>query len=99
MLILLVIRNLLKKLLIVSCGLKFNLFKILFLLIGMAFKDLYRAAREGFLVSSDLALRAQLTEFIDHKLVKIKRNIDSVEHLVIPLNNGLLKQFIEEYDT
>ncbi|OAD53930.1 Origin recognition complex subunit 2 [Eufriesea mexicana] len=65
---------------------------------GMAFKDLYRAAREGFLVSSDLALRAQLTEFIDHKLVKIKRNIDSVEHLVIPLNNALLKQFLEEYD-
>ncbi|KOX73262.1 Origin recognition complex subunit 2 [Melipona quadrifasciata] len=65
---------------------------------GMAFKDLYRAAREGFLVSSDLALRAQLTEFIDHKLVKIKRNIDSVEHLIIPLNNGLLKQFLEEHD-
>ncbi|CAD1469714.1 unnamed protein product, partial [Heterotrigona itama] len=65
---------------------------------GMAFKDLYRAAREGFLVSSDLALRTQLTEFIDHKLVKIKRNIDSVEHLIIPLNNGLLKQFLEEHD-
>ncbi|KAG6795306.1 origin recognition complex subunit 2 isoform X1 [Apis mellifera caucasica] len=65
---------------------------------GMAFKDLYRAAREGFLVSSDLALRAQLTEFIDHKLVKIKRNIDSVEHLMIPLNNGLLKQFLDEHD-
>ncbi|XP_050483080.1 origin recognition complex subunit 2 isoform X1 [Bombus huntii] len=66
---------------------------------GMAFKDLYRAAREGFLVSSDLALRAQLTEFIDHKLVKIKRNIDSIEHLIIPLSSGLLKQFLEEHDT
>ncbi|XP_076300972.1 LOW QUALITY PROTEIN: origin recognition complex subunit 2-like [Lasioglossum baleicum] len=65
---------------------------------GMAFKDLYRAAREGFLVSSDLALRAQLTEFIDHKLVKVKRNIDSVEHLVIPLSNTLLKQFLEEHE-
>lgn len=65
----------------------------------MAFKDLYRAAREGFLVSSDLALRAQLTEFIDHKLVKIKRNIDSIEHLIIPLSSGLLKQFLEEHDT
>lgn len=64
----------------------------------MVFKDLYRAAREGFLVSSDLALRAQLTEFIDHKLVKIKRNIDSIEHLMIPLNNGLLKQFLDEHD-
>ncbi|XP_033324873.2 origin recognition complex subunit 2 isoform X1 [Megalopta genalis] len=65
---------------------------------GMAFKDLYRAAREGFLVSSDLALRAQLTEFIDHKLVKLKRNIDSAEHLVIPLSNALLKQFLDEHE-
>ncbi|XP_043265638.1 origin recognition complex subunit 2 [Colletes gigas] len=65
---------------------------------GMAFKDLYQAAREGFIVSSDLVLRAQLTEFIDHKLVKVKRNIDGVEHLVIPLSKGLLKQFLEEYD-
>ena len=66
---------------------------------GMAFKDLYRAAREGFLVSSDLALRAQLTEFLDHKLVKVKRNIDSVEHLIIPLSNVLLKQFLEEHES
>lgn len=65
----------------------------------MAFKDLYRAAREGFLVSSDLALRAQLTEFLDHKLVKVKRNIDSVEHLIIPLSNVLLKQFLEEHES
>ncbi|KAK2576437.1 hypothetical protein KPH14_005770 [Odynerus spinipes] len=45
---------------------------------GMAFKDLYRIAREGFLVSTDLALRAQLTEFIDHKLVRTKRNKDGI---------------------
>lgn len=66
---------------------------------GMAFKDLYRAAREGFHVSSDLALRAQLTEFKDHKLVKVKRNFDGVENLTIPLSSGLLKQFLEEHDT
>lgn len=66
---------------------------------GMAFKDLYRAAREGFLVSSDLALRAQLTEFIDHKLVKTKRNIDGVEHLVIPLSNNLLKKFLDDQES
>ncbi|KAG7190071.1 hypothetical protein KM043_006209 [Ampulex compressa] len=65
---------------------------------GMAFKDLYRAAREEFLVSSDLALRAQLTEFVDHKLVKTKRNIDGIEYLTIPLDAGVLKQFLEEHD-
>ncbi|XP_063990360.1 origin recognition complex subunit 2 [Diachasmimorpha longicaudata] len=64
---------------------------------GMAFKDLYRGAREGFLVSSDLVLRAQLTEFIDHKLVKTRRNVDGAEYLVIPLNNSLLKKFLEEH--
>ncbi|XP_012235205.1 origin recognition complex subunit 2 [Linepithema humile] len=64
---------------------------------GMSFKDLYRAAREQFLVSSDLALRAQLIEFVDHKLVRTKRTIDGAEHLIIPLDKNLLKQFMEQH--
>ncbi|XP_039304147.1 origin recognition complex subunit 2 isoform X2 [Solenopsis invicta] len=64
---------------------------------GMLFKDLYRAAREQFLVSSDLALRAQLTEFIDHKLLRTKRTVDGAEHLIIPLDKNLLKQFLEQH--
>lgn len=72
---------------------------IISIFLGMPFKDLYRAAREQFLVSSDLALRAQLTEFIDHKLVRTKRNVDGAEHLTIPLNNDLLKQFLEQYQS
>ncbi|XP_072742850.1 origin recognition complex subunit 2 [Anoplolepis gracilipes] len=64
---------------------------------GMPFKDLYRAAREQFLVSSDLALRAQLTEFVDHKLVRTKRTYDGAEHLTIPLDKSLLKQFMEQH--
>ncbi|XP_058791170.1 origin recognition complex subunit 2 [Phymastichus coffea] len=63
---------------------------------GMSFKDLYKESREHFLVSSDQALRAQLTEFIDHKLVKNKRNFEGVESLIIPLDNALLKQFLEQ---
>lgn len=62
----------------------------------MHFKELYRSCREKFLVSSDLALRAQLTEFLDHKLVKSKRSIDGSELLQIPIGIGLLKQFLEE---
>lgn len=75
-----------------------SLYRILLIvqLLGMAFKDLYRASREAFLVSSDQALRAQLTEFIDHKLVRTKRNVDGVESLVISLEDGLLEQFLEE---
>ncbi|XP_011694511.1 PREDICTED: origin recognition complex subunit 2 [Wasmannia auropunctata] len=64
---------------------------------GMPFKNLYRAAREQFLVSSDLALRAQLTEFIDHKLLRTKRTVDGAEHLMIPLDKTLLKQFMEQH--
>ncbi|XP_053681620.1 origin recognition complex subunit 2 [Sabethes cyaneus] len=63
---------------------------------GMLFKELYSNCREAFLVSTDLALRAQLTEFIDHKLVKVKRTIDGAENLLIPIEAGLLDQFLEE---
>lgn len=35
--------------------------------------DLYTRCREKFLVNSDTNLRAQLTEFKDHKLVKVKK--------------------------
>lgn len=63
---------------------------------GLPFKDLYSKSREQFLVSSDLALRAQLTEFLDHKLVKIKRTYDGSENLVIPIDSALLQQFLEQ---
>ncbi|ALC47234.1 Orc2 [Drosophila busckii] len=65
---------------------------------GMPFKDLYSTCREAFLVSSDLALRAQLTEFLDHKLVKSKRSVDGSEQLTIPIEAGLLQQFLDEYE-
>ncbi|XP_037913037.1 origin recognition complex subunit 2 [Hermetia illucens] len=62
---------------------------------GLPFKDLYWLARESFLVSSDLALRAQLTEFLDHKLIKSKRTADGTEHLRIPIACNLLQQFLD----
>ena len=39
----------------------------------MPFHDLYQKCREAFLVNSDLTLRAQLTEFRDHKLIRSKK--------------------------
>ncbi|SPP88106.1 blast:Tudor domain-containing protein 1 [Drosophila guanche] len=65
---------------------------------GMPFKDLYSSCRESFLVSSDLALRAQLTEFLDHKLVKSKRSVDGSEQLNIPIDGALLQQFLDEQE-
>lgn len=65
----------------------------------MPFKDLFRECRQAFLVSSDASLRTQLTEFVDHKVVTIKRNnIDGIEYLNIPLDNSLLSKFLEEHD-
>ncbi|XP_013190320.2 origin recognition complex subunit 2 [Amyelois transitella] len=66
---------------------------------GLPFKDLYSKCREQFLVSSDLALRAQLTEFLDHKLVKMKRTYDGSENLIIPIDNTLLQQFLEQQNS
>ncbi|KAK4882005.1 hypothetical protein RN001_005324 [Aquatica leii] len=63
---------------------------------GLAFKDLYWSCREAFLVSSDLALRSQLTEYVDHKMLKVKRSIDGTELIIIPMTNNILQQFFDE---
>jgi len=62
---------------------------------GFSFMELYRMCRSEFLVASDLALRAQLTEFRDHKLVKSKKGGDGGEYLTIPLDKQTLKTFLE----
>jgi origin recognition complex subunit 2 len=59
----------------------------------MAFRELYRECRERFLVSTDLALRSQLTEFFDHQLVRNKRGYDGSEMLHIPIPNAALEEF------
>ena len=53
---------------------RFNLYQSFHLApAGMSFQELYQKCREAFLVNSDLTLRAQLTEFRDHKLIKSKK--------------------------
>lgn len=64
----------------------------------MAFKDLYQKAREGFFVTNEITLRTQLTEFLDHKLIKEKRGVDGIQYLTIPLDKALLQQFLEQQD-
>lgn len=68
----------------------------LFYTVGMAFKDLYHECRENFLVNSDSVLRTQLTEFIDHNMVRNKRSVDGTEYLVIPIDRHILEQFSEQ---
>lgn len=60
---------------------------------GVPFSTLYDWCRERFLVSTDLALRSQLTEFVDHQLVKWKRDSDV---LYIPVDIDVLIQFYKQ---
>ncbi|KAG1685947.1 Origin recognition complex subunit 2 [Nymphon striatum] len=64
--------------------------------IGLSFQEYYQKCREEFLVNSDLTLRAQLTEFKDHKLIKVKKAADGVEHLSIPLDDSVLMEFVTQ---
>ncbi|NXY06022.1 ORC2 protein, partial [Pteruthius melanotis] len=65
---------------------------------GLSFQDFYQQCREAFLVNSDLTLRAQLTEFRDHKLIRTKRGADGVEYLIIPVDDSTLTNFLEKED-
>lgn len=61
---------------------------------GLPFEELYRMCREQFLVSSEAGLRAQLTEFFDHRAVRARKDF-----LVIPIDNGLLQHFLQTQNT
>uniref|UniRef100_A0ACB8G0G8 Uncharacterized protein n=1 Tax=Sphaerodactylus townsendi TaxID=933632 RepID=A0ACB8G0G8_9SAUR len=61
-----------------------------------SYSDFYQQCREAFLVNSDLTLRAQLTEFRDHKLIRTKRGADGVECLLIPVDTGTLEDFLQK---
>ncbi|NXD28231.1 ORC2 protein, partial [Spelaeornis formosus] len=65
---------------------------------GLSFQDFYQQCREAFLVNNDLTLRAQLTEFRDHKLIRNKRGADGVEYLLIPVDDSTLTDFLEKED-
>lgn len=62
---------------------------------GVPFSTLYSWCRQQFLVSTDLALRSQLTEFVDHELVKWKRDADV---LYVPVEVEVLDQFYKQND-
>ncbi|XP_041057775.1 origin recognition complex subunit 2 isoform X2 [Carcharodon carcharias] len=65
---------------------------------GLSFQDFYQRCRDDFLVNSNLTLRAQLTEFRDHKLIRNKKGADGVEYLIIPIDVATLSDFFEMED-
>lgn len=62
----------------------------------MTFTKLYHECREKFYVSNELTLRAQLTEFIDHKLIKLKTEVDGYETVYVLIDDANLKLFLED---
>lgn len=66
---------------------------IIYFNVGVPFSTLYHWCRQRFLASTDLALRSQLTEFVDHELVKWKRDADV---LYVPVDVDILAQFYKQ---
>ncbi|KHJ92561.1 origin recognition complex subunit 2 [Oesophagostomum dentatum] len=62
----------------------------------VSFWDLFSAAKDDFLVSSDTALRQQLVEFNDHRVLRWKRGDDGNEQLVGTLDRCLIEKFLNE---
>ncbi|KAI8981488.1 origin recognition complex subunit 2-domain-containing protein [Pilobolus umbonatus] len=63
--------------------------------VGLSYNQYYQQCRQGFFVSSDLALRSELTEFKDHKIISIKKTVDGTEIFFIPLDKNTLLNIIE----
>jgi len=63
---------------------------------NIAFSKLYYQCREKFYVSNELTLRAQLTEFIDHKMIKLKTEADGYETIYLLIDENNLKLYLEE---
>lgn len=63
---------------------------------NITFTKLYHECREKFYVSNELTLRAQLTEFIDHKLIKLKTEADGYETIYLLIDDKNLKLYLDE---
>ncbi|CAI2730898.1 unnamed protein product [Schistosoma spindalis] len=66
---------------------------------GIAMEDLYWRCRDAFLTSNETTLKAQLTEFRDHKLIKIKKGPDGTEFIFIPMDTDNLRKLLQNIDT
>jgi origin recognition complex subunit 2 len=62
---------------------------------GISYEHLFRLCRERFLTSNDAMLRAHLTEFKDHDLLKYKKGADGGQLMYVPLAVEDLKSLLE----
>ncbi|KAL2634634.1 hypothetical protein R1flu_006113 [Riccia fluitans] len=64
--------------------------------LGLPLHQLYTSCRDQFLVSSELTLRAHLTEFKDHELVRWRRGNDGQDCLFIPITVDALSKLLRD---
>lgn len=62
---------------------------------GISYEHLFRLCRERFLVSNDVMLRAIMTEYKDHDLLKVKKGPGGEQLFYVPLPVVDLKQLVE----
>ncbi|MFH4976381.1 hypothetical protein AB6A40_003090 [Gnathostoma spinigerum] len=60
------------------------------------FFQLFRCVRDDFLVSSDIALRQQLIEFHDHRLINKERLQDGNEYIRMTVDEKVMRAFLQE---
>ena len=63
---------------------------------GLDFMDLYRMCRSKFLVNSYTALKTQLMEFQDHKLIRYVKNPQGALMVVVCVEPSIMKEFIDK---
>uniref|UniRef100_A0A915PTD6 Origin recognition complex subunit 2 n=1 Tax=Setaria digitata TaxID=48799 RepID=A0A915PTD6_9BILA len=62
----------------------------------LEFFELFRLARDEFLVSTDAALRQQLNEYDDHRLIIRRRHNDGNEYISISVDEKTMVEFMRE---
>ena len=65
---------------------------------GLTFPAYYVKCLDAFLVSNDVALRSQLTEFRDHRIIETTRAPDGTDYLHIPLDAAALSTILEQME-
>ncbi|GFR27378.1 origin recognition complex subunit 2 [Trichonephila clavata] len=63
--------------------------------LGLSFHEWYQECREAFLVTSEVTMQAQLSEFKNHKLLNSRKSIEGCELWYIPVDIVTLEQFLD----
>ncbi|GBM77351.1 Origin recognition complex subunit 2 [Araneus ventricosus] len=63
--------------------------------LGISFHEWYQECRDAFLVTSEVTMQAQLSEFKNHKLLSSRKSVEGCELWYIPVDAVTLEQFLE----